>query len=305
MHSRTSAAAIGAFVMGGIALVVAALVIWGSGRLFRETATFVGYFEGSVEGLEVGAPVKVRGVAVGKVVRIQIRYRQRPTDDRIPVFVEVDLKRLVGLGGVRPAPDTLAELVARGLRARLENQSLVTGTLFVNLGIFPQTPVKFSELAPEGGYPEVPTVPTELTEIGASLKAIIAQLERTDVAGMVQSIADAAGSVERLTHDAKVPEALAQLKATLGAYEKLGNHVDADLGPVLADLRQAVGDARMALVGLDGAASATSRLVAPEAPVAVRLSDALGEVSRAAAAVRELADYLQRNPNALLVGKAK
>jgi paraquat-inducible protein B len=291
--------------MGGLALVVAAAVIWGSGRLFRETAKFVCYFDGSVEGLEVGAPVKVRGVAVGKVVRIQIRYRQKPFDDRIPVFVEVDLKRLVGLGAQRPGPEMLKEFIARGLRARLESQSLVTGTLFVNLAVFPQTPVRLSEVDPEGGLPEVPTVPGQLTELSASVKGLITKLERADVGAMVQSIADAAGSVERLADGAKVPAALAQLRSTLNAYEKLGNHVDADLEPVLAELRLAVGDARKTLVGLDGAAGATSRLVAPEAPLSVRLGDALGEVSRAAAAVRELADYLQRNPNSVFVGKAR
>jgi paraquat-inducible protein B len=305
MRSRRHAAAIGAFVLGGLALVVAALVTWGSGRLFRETVKYVCYFDGSVEGLEVGAPVKVRGVTIGKVLRVQIRYRQAPDDDRIPVFIELDVKRLVGLGGARPDSDVMPALVARGLRARLESQSLVTGTLFVNFGIFADSPVRLSELAPAGGFPEVPTVPSRLTELSASVTAIVSNLERTDIAAMVQSIAEAAGSIERLAGNPKLPQALAELEATLNAYSKLGSHIDANVEPLLAELKLAVVDARKALVGLDGAAGATSRLVAPEAPLSVRLSDALGEVSRAADAVRELADYLQRNPNSLLVGKSR
>jgi len=305
MPSRTNAAAIGVFVMGAMALIVAAVLILGSGRLFRETTTLVCYFEGSVQGLEVGAPVKVHGVSVGKVVRIQLRYRQQPTDYRVPVFVELDLKRIRGLRGERPTSRMLDELIGRGLRARLENQSLVTGTLFVDFGFYPRTPVILSEVAPEGGYPEMPTVARPLAQLADSVTAIVSKLERVDFAALAQSITGAASSVDRLASTTKVPHVVAELSATLRTFDKLGSHADADLQPLLAELRAAVGDARTALVGVGGAAGAASRMVAPEAPLSVRLNDALGEVSRAADAVRELADFLQRNPNSLIVGKAR
>jgi paraquat-inducible protein B len=305
MSSRGNAAAIGAFVLGAMALAVVAVLTWGSGRLFRETLTLVCYFDGSVEGLEVGAPVKARGVAIGKVVRIQLRYRQRANDLRVPVFLELDLKRLRGLGGERPSPQVLADLIGRGLRARLENQSLVTGTLFVDFGFYPRSPIVPAEIAPERGYPEVPTVPRPLEQLTDSLTAIASKIERIDFQAVAQSIAGAASSIDRLARTTKVPEAVAELSATLRTFDKLGQHADSDLPPLLAELRLAVADARSAFVGLGGAAGATSRLVAPEAPFSVRLNDALDEVSRAADAVRDLADFLQRNPNSLLVGKAR
>jgi paraquat-inducible protein B len=305
VRERTEAAAIGAFAIGAIALVFAAVVIWGSGRLFRETAKYVCYFDGSVEGLEIGAPVKVRGVAVGRVVRIQLRYRQRPTDDRIPVFLEVDLKRIVGLGVERPEPEMLRQLIARGMRARLESQSLVTGTSFVNIGNFPGTPVRYSEVEPDGGFPEIPTVPKPLAQVSESVTAIMSQLQSIDFAGLTRAFAGAASSIEYLAGSDAAGRTLDELATTLRAWRKLGRDVDTDLPPLVADLRRGIGDARKAVVGLDGAAGAASRLVAPEAPLSVRLGDALGEVSRAADAIRDLAEYLQRNPNSLIVGKAK
>jgi paraquat-inducible protein B len=305
VRKRTEAAAIGGFVVGAAVLCVAAALLWGSGRVFRETARFVCYFDGSVEGLEVGAPLKARGVTIGRVVRIQLHYRQRPTDDRVPVFVEIDLKRVIGLGAERPPGKTLDQMIARGLRARLEAQSLVTGLLFVNFEQVPGTPLRYSEINPEGGVPEIPTVPRPFDQLGESVTSIVTKLERADIAGMVQAIADAAASVGRLARGAKVPEALAQLTATLGDYDKLGRHLDGSLDPILGELRLAVAEARKAIEGLDGATGAASRMVAPEAPLSVRLNDALGDVSRAASAVRDLAEYLQRNPNALLVGKKR
>jgi paraquat-inducible protein B len=305
MRKKADAALVGAFVVGGLALVVAAIVLWGSGRLFRETATCVCYFEGSVEGLEVGAPVKARGMRVGRVSRMQLRYRQRPDDNRLPVFLEIDVKRLVGLGGERPHPRVIAEMIRHGLRARLEPQSLVTGTLFVNFGLYPDTPARFSGVDLPGKYPEIPTVPTQLAEVGKSVTAILSRLETVDLAGMVTSIERAASSVDRLASSERIYEAMANLSSTLRSYQKLGRDLDAGVKPVVGDLQVAIADARKALLGLDGAAGDARRLVAPEAPVSVRLSDALNEFGRAASAVRELADYLQRNPNSVLVGKSR
>jgi paraquat-inducible protein B len=303
MRKRTDAAVIGAFVIGAIVLGAAALVLWGSGRLFRETAKYVCYFEGSVEGLDVGAPVKARGVAIGRVVRVQLRYRQRRDDDRIPVFIEVDVKRLVESGGDRPGTPALARLVGRGLRARLESQSFVTGALFVNIGLYPGTPVIYSEVETEGGTPEIPTIPRALAGLTQSVSTIVSKLEAVDFSGMASAIAGAASSIDRLASRSDLSATLRETNATLESYRQLAGRLDTQLTALLGELRLTVGDARKAVVGLDGAAGAASRLVAPEAPLSVRLNEALGGVTRAADAVHDLADYLQRNPSSLLVGK--
>src|SRR5262245_22293625 len=98
MSKRVDSAVIGTFVVGALVLVVAAVLAWGSGRLFRSTTRYVAYFDGSVNGLEVGAPIKARGVPIGKVVAILLAFRQSPADRRIPVIAEVDVKRLTELG---------------------------------------------------------------------------------------------------------------------------------------------------------------------------------------------------------------
>jgi paraquat-inducible protein B len=296
MAKRNNATVIGLFVLGGVALVVVAVLLWGSRRLFRESARYVCYFDGSVEGLDVGAPAKARGVTIGRVARIQLRYRQRRTDPRVPVFVDIDVKRLTDLGVERPNAEYIQDLISRGLRARLETQSLITGTLFVNFALYPNTPIRLSELDPQDGVPEIPTIPTELAQLGESVSTIVAKLEAIDFGALVKSIDRTTGNLN---------ETLAEISTATRVYRNLGRHLDAGAQPILADLQSAIGDARKTLVGLDGAAGAAGRLVAPEAPLSVRLSEALDEVGRAASAVRDLADYLQRNPNSLLVGKSR
>ncbi len=98
MAKRPNPTVIGAFILGGLLLVVAAVAIWGSGRLFERRYRYVCYFAGSVNGLKVGAPVKYRGVVIGQVVGMRIRFQQAPDDSRIPIFVEMSGKRLRGLG---------------------------------------------------------------------------------------------------------------------------------------------------------------------------------------------------------------
>jgi paraquat-inducible protein B len=303
---KRDAATIGAFVVGALALVVAAVLLWGSGRLFRQTAEYVCYFEGSVNGLEPGAPVKARGVPVGKVTGIQLSYRQRPDSDRLPVFIELDVKRLAELGlPDATSPQMHQAMIARGLRARLESQSIITGTLFVNLGMFPDTPIVLSQADQAGAYREIPTVPTPIAEVGKAATTLLTNLESLDLASAVQALQGAAVGFDRLVSSGNLPRALAEAVATMKAYRQLADNVDAGLSPLLAQLQAATGDARRTLGGLDGAAGAAGRLVGPQGHLPIRLREALTDVSRAANAVRELADYLRRNPNALLVGRSR
>jgi phospholipid/cholesterol/gamma-HCH transport system substrate-binding protein len=85
---------IGAFVVGAVALVVVAVIVFGSGRLFRQTRDFVLYFDNSVNGLRIGAPVKFKGVEVGSVKNILLQLGSGQQIDKIPVIIEIDLEKL-------------------------------------------------------------------------------------------------------------------------------------------------------------------------------------------------------------------
>ena len=98
MNKKMSPAMIGAFVLGAVALIVIAILVFGSGRLFRQTRTFVLYFDSSVNGLRVGAPVKLKGVEIGSVKDIRLLVGQGTAGDEIPVIIEIDLKKLTRRG---------------------------------------------------------------------------------------------------------------------------------------------------------------------------------------------------------------
>ena len=86
MPRRFSSTAIGIFVMSGLALGVLALAVLGSGSLFSRPHRFICFFNGSLNGLKVGAAVKVRGVEIGSVS--EIRLRPTPSEGQLKPSAE-------------------------------------------------------------------------------------------------------------------------------------------------------------------------------------------------------------------------
>lgn len=150
MSKRISPTAIGIFVVGSFALMVAAIVLVGSGSLFKKPGRFVCMFQGDVNGLRIGAPVKFKGVQIGTVEEIKLSLEPsegelRPDlkELRLPVIIGIDREMITQRGGTGHALSQpgLEDLVARGMRAQLDTESLLTGLLFVDLDLHPNAPL--------------------------------------------------------------------------------------------------------------------------------------------------------------------
>ena len=124
MPSRS--AVVGAFVLGALALGVAAILLFGGSRLFTPTARAVVFFEGSVAGLDVGAPVTFRGVRLGSVIRITLNYSPSTGTARIPVTIEVEPDRITWEGA---GPDSLILPGTLNLRTGWSHLTCTTSSL--------------------------------------------------------------------------------------------------------------------------------------------------------------------------------
>jgi paraquat-inducible protein B len=275
MSRKGNPALIGAFVVGSFVLVLAAVAVWGSRALFERKYEYVCYFKGSVNGLDKGAPVKYRGVQVGVVKELKVRFRQPAEDRRIPAFVELWGKRLKELGGDEPTPALVDDMVAGGLRARIAPASLVTGVMYISFEDAPGTPIHRSQLPGPGAIPEIPTLPSEFEELAGNLNRFVTNLTAADIQGMTESISSAMRGV-------------GQLAKTLGGDAQ-------KTGALLNDAQSTLDALHATLTEAHGA-------VAPDAPLSVDLGAAVSDVDKAAIAVRELADFLRRNPHAIVAG---
>ena len=181
MSKKANPTLIGAFVVGAIVLVIGAVTILGSGRLFRKTYEFVLYFEGSVSGLREGAPVKYKGVEIGSITKILLQLDEGAEVNRIPVIIKLDADKISGrgVGGSLADPAGLKAAIDRGLRGQLQTESIVTGVLFVALDLFPDSPAKFVQ-PPGSRYPEIPTIPTTLQKAQDILGQLLTKLDDVD-----------------------------------------------------------------------------------------------------------------------------
>src|SRR6266850_800753 len=134
MSKKANPTSIGLFFVVGLALSVAALVIFSSRGLFHPQQKAILYFDATLKGLNPGAPVKFRGVTIGSVSEILIRHNQASNDFSMPVVIAVDRKlaqsksdELLEVGNQAK----LVELIQQGFRGRLDSESLVTGVLYV------------------------------------------------------------------------------------------------------------------------------------------------------------------------------
>jgi paraquat-inducible protein B len=303
MSRRANPTWVGAFVLGAVVLAVLAVGLFGSGRLFREAHPFVLYFTGSVNGLDPGAPVKFKGVEVGAVQRIMVRFERTAGEVSIPVYIELDAEKLARAGAqVEFTPDAMNAAVEQGLRGRLESQSLVTGLLFVNLDYFPETPAK--RVGTGDWPPEIPTLPTTIEQATQVAKEIVERLGEIDLEALVKSATETLDALRDLAGSQEARSAVASLDETLASLRDLSQSLDRTIGPLGESLRTTAEETQRLEEQLTRTLGAVQQIVQPGSPLTQQLGAALQDVSAAARSVRALADSLERNPGAIVRGRS-
>jgi len=231
MSRRASPAAIGAFVVGAFALVVIGLVVWGGVNLFQRPLKVVMYFDESVNGLAVGAPVSYRGVKLGTVTAI----RAEVGTTRIAVFAELDPSMLGKRPGRFDAREALVKAIRNGLRAQLGLQSIVTGQLFVSLVILPDTEPVTVGLEPE--IMEIPTVPTLLQQFVDRFEKVVSAVQNLPWDRLFQASLETLEGVRDLARSPELNRTLRSADAALADFQKMMRTVEREVGPLLGSLK--------------------------------------------------------------------
>jgi paraquat-inducible protein B len=268
------------------------------------------YFDGSVNGLLVGAPVKLRGVPIGTVSSILLRFEQPAEDRRIPVLVELDERAIRGVGGGTIDLERQIEqmVTQEGLRGRLETQSLLTGILYVGFDFYPGTPVVRTR--PPGAVPpEIPTVRTTLEQAQATLEDVLMRLREADLDELLEDLASTVAGLERLANSEGLTKAVdsldeltGELRETLASVRSLAGTAENQVEPLAARVQLTAAQARLLLERAEATLLRTETLLDPDAPLVHQLEATLAETERSARALRDLADSLERDPSSILFG---
>jgi paraquat-inducible protein B len=245
---------------------------------------------------------------------------------RIPVIVEIDLKKITGRGASGAAlqdPKASKALIDQGLRGQLRTESLVTGVLYVGLDLFPGTPANYVQAA-GSQYEEIPTVPTALEQAQDAATRIIAKLEEIDFKGLMISTKAALDGINQLVSSPALnaslrglEQSMPKLQEALIGVHQLTTSIDASVGTLSVNLQQTSDAAREAMLeagtamkqtttALNEAQAALTNIRSvsdPESATFYEITRSLREVSAAARSLRLLSNYIERNPRALIFGK--
>ncbi len=315
--------ALGAFLVIGLALGVAGVLIFSSGHLFHQQQKSILYFDGSLKGLNPGAPVKFRGVTIGKVDQILIRHNQRSDDFAMPVIIAVDRKLVQSKSDEMLQIDSqnhLNENIRRGFRGRLDAESLVTGVLYVSLDMVGDAPPPvYHQVKPQ--YMEIPTIPSQvqrlldhleqldLPGISAKLSSLLSRLDTSlghlDLPQINAGVTNLLGAANQLLATPDLTNSVASLRRTLNHAEALLAKIDGRVDPLADNLTNTLFEAQKTLANVGRAAQRLSDLLGPDNSLSSDLTQALEQLGNAGRAVADLAEFPQRNPNALLAGRKK
>jgi paraquat-inducible protein B len=360
MGKRVNPAVIGGFIVGAVVLIIVGVLVFSRGQFLSEKRPFVLFFEGSVKGLNIGAPVDFQGVQIGSVTDIRLQYIVKDNEFRTPVFIELEPARITEVGALDvPIAAEVKErrlfktLIDRGLRAQLATQSLVTGQLYIQMVFQPDTPIRL--VGGVGEVPELPTVPTTLQQATQEAQELLKKLGELPLDQLFANVLGITEGLNRLVNAPETQGLIQGLSSTTTDVQELVRHLNGGIVRLLDDMdgiskagSSLLTDAQQLVRRVDGqvvplsnnmketldvtrgTVKDTQQLIRQVDSRIGRLMDGITETTKAAqatmahtqrtvvddklaaalneftAAVRSfrlLADYLERNPNALLYGK--
>jgi paraquat-inducible protein B len=208
---------------------------------YTKKIKFIMFFESSIRGLNLGAPVEFKGIKVGTVLDVRLEFDSGSTSFRIPVLIEIEPQRIIERGneGADQSHQALHKLVKRGLRARLQTGSLLTSKLFVELDMYPGSPINLS--GSDTPYPELPTLPTSnFGAITQSAQDLLAKLNAIDIEKVTSVLIDTIQTANKTMHNADeaiesantligtpgIPEAIENVRIALKNFKNITQKVD-------------------------------------------------------------------------------
>ena len=294
---------IGAFVIIGLAIAVIGIVVFGAGKFFRHKIMIETYFDQSVQGLNVGAPLKYQGVQVGNVKEIGFAFNYYQTSYTYVVVRAEIQQELVGerksLGRIPTEEERISrikELIETGLRLQLDSQG-ITGVAFLNLANL--DPKRFPPLKidwePESLY--IPSAPGTITQITQAVENLTGTLETIDIKGMTDKVNQILVSTDKAIEDAQIPVIAKDVRELLDALENNSKRLDSILES--QEVKQTLKNLSQTLENVNTASRKFNRFSSTQREELDRI---LEDIRATTENLRELTDTAKRYPSWFLFG---
>jgi paraquat-inducible protein B len=322
MSKEANVKQIGIFVVGALVIFTVAVVVMMSGKFFKQKLDYALYFEEPLDGLTDGSPVTFKGVQIGEVTDISIYYNHSDKSLQSAVIIEIDPERIKRIDNGRKLiadPAQITPYIKEGLKAKLKLQSLITGQLSVMLDFFPDEPAVMHNYLKQ--YQEIPTVETQMAEV----RDILQHLPLKEI---TQKLLKTVSKIEKFMDSPETEENIKALVDTGKSAHDLITKMDSNLDPMLKDIRETTAATRSLLdqaqktlalnEGVPGQLAAKiqttldkvdknldnlDNLAKDNRDITYQLQNTINEFNKVAKSARELTDYLEQHPEALIRGK--
>ncbi|MDY0415287.1 MAG: MlaD family protein [Pseudomonas sp.] len=309
---------IGAFLLSGVVLLAAGLLLLSRDSLLSRPVEYVVYFTGALDGLDIGADVTYRGVKVGNVRQINLSYDRNLNDVVMPVTIRINAENVPSQSSQESFDRSIDRLMQRGLRAQLQTPSLLTGKAIVALDFF----------AGQQGYirephiidlPAIPSVPSRIDQVADVLRDLVDGLKEIPMKDTLEAANKILLAFERLASAPETESGMQSLSVTLSNFEKISQQLQqrlpgmldnvesgsTELKNALVDVRQAAQSARAALQQMDDMVSDGRRSLGPQSELQYELLQSLQDLGQASKALQRTAESLEQQPQSIIFGKKR
>jgi len=295
---------IGAFVIIGFAIAVIGIVVFGAGKFFRHKIMIETYLDQSVQGLNVGAPLKYQGVQVGNVKEIGFAFNYYPTSYTYVVVRAEIQQELVGerksLGRIPTEEERISRIMEliekKGLRLQLDSQG-ITGVAFLNMvNLDPKRfpPLKI-DWEPESLY--IPSAPGVITQIEEAIENLTGTLETIDIKGITDKVNQILVSTDKAIEDAQIPVIAQDIRELLAALEYNTKSLNSILES--QEVKQTLKNLSQTLENVNTASGRFNRFTSDKQQELDRI---LEDIRVTSENLRELTDTAKRYPSWFLFG---
>lgn len=319
MSARANYFKIGLFVLLGTAIAVVGLMALGAGSLLQKKFYAESYFEESVQGLDVGSPIKFRGVQIGRVETITLVGAEYATDKRY-VLVRFSLYRdAIGALSQAAVKRFVDSEVEKGLRVRLAFQG-VTGAAYLEADYLEAERAPWLSIDWQPAYPFLPSAPSTITRYSEAIDGILKNIEQIDIQAIGSGLERALTALNGIMSQAQVGEIgqqtvqlLSELRTTNQRLERMVARAEAPVSQVLQELPETVDNLNRLTAQLNALAGDLPEDIAPLGNTLRRLNgllaaeqqtieETLDNIQQVSENLRDITDEARRYPAQMLLG---
>lgn len=337
---KVEPATIGVFVVLSLILFMTGIFLFGGAKFFEKENLVIAYFDDSLKGLSVGAPVTYRGVSIGQVKEIQLQIIENGSDDHkviIPILIALNGGQNLVIQGPKIQDELevdvfLESMCKQGLRAKLKTISLVTGKRYIDLAMYAGSVPVYRDK--RGKYLEIPTLPSDMLQAQKIIEnmdfeklynKVLGTFDALDTLGKSLSSAVTPEKTERLMTDllrvttslntileqvdnsvgpilGKLDSGISNINTTVSNADQFISSLDATIQPVAADFSKTLQNLDNTLLQANQLLHQAEQTLQPTSPLYFQMSETLRQLDETAKAIQKLSDYISRNPDSLIFG---